>query len=251
MKRSMLTGVLDRGVRGFLLSISHKNKNILIINEFPKSGGSWVGQILSDYLNISFPRNKIPLSSKVLLHGHYLPGCFKGKPIIMYRDPRDVMVSWYYHCYFVNDKYNERLVGRMKKRYPFEDYDNIKSNLPKFIEQQFRDGYPLKFSWSFFYKTWLDSPHYRIDYEEMISDPFSEMSNLLTQMSIEIDTKKLLVIIDKYSFLNQTGRSPGQENSKSFIRNGTSGSWVKSFDKTALEVLDKNVSEIQSLIKKK
>ena len=41
--------------------------------EYPKSGETWFRQLISDYLNIPFPRNQFPKLTKSMLHGHYPP----------------------------------------------------------------------------------------------------------------------------------------------------------------------------------
>ena len=46
----------------------------VLVCEYPKSGGTWLGQLISTYLQISFPRNRHPMPGNNLFHGHYLPG---------------------------------------------------------------------------------------------------------------------------------------------------------------------------------
>lgn len=46
--------------------------NYLVV-EYPKSGGTWLGQLISSYLDIPFPRNTFPKLNNSLFHGHYLP----------------------------------------------------------------------------------------------------------------------------------------------------------------------------------
>ena len=40
---------------------------LYVVNEYPKSGGTWVGQMLSDALDIPFPRNRLPASARAAL----------------------------------------------------------------------------------------------------------------------------------------------------------------------------------------
>ena len=71
-----------------------------IVNEFPKSGGTWIGHMLGDALQIDFPRHCIPALKPSIMHGHYIHPWGMNNNICIWRDGRDVMVSWYHHCLF-------------------------------------------------------------------------------------------------------------------------------------------------------
>ena len=45
---------------------------LYVVNEFPKSGGTWVGQMLGRALGVPFPRNRFPVLRPSIMHGHYL-----------------------------------------------------------------------------------------------------------------------------------------------------------------------------------
>ncbi|MEN8155079.1 MAG: hypothetical protein ABFR75_13765, partial [Acidobacteriota bacterium] len=63
-----------------------------MITEFPKSGGTWLGQLLSSYFDIPFPRNTFPKFRKSIVHGHFLPAKSSGdikKIFFLVRDGRD------------------------------------------------------------------------------------------------------------------------------------------------------------------
>ena len=55
--------VMVRGFSGVL--------PLYVVTEHPKSGGSWTSQMLSDYLDIPFPRNRFPNFQTSLMQGHY------------------------------------------------------------------------------------------------------------------------------------------------------------------------------------
>ena len=90
----------------FVNSLTILNKSVLLI-EYPKSGGTWLGQLVSEYLQIPFPSHKMPSLNKSLYLGHYLPRGWikKNKKIIfLVRDGRDVLISLYFHQLFFNEK---------------------------------------------------------------------------------------------------------------------------------------------------
>ena len=97
----------ENGTRHLILKTLTKIIPLYLVSEYPKSGGSWLRQLLSSYLDIPFPRNKMPKFGLSMFHGHYLPSRrFKDIKQIFYlvRDGRDIMVSDYFHSLIWNEK---------------------------------------------------------------------------------------------------------------------------------------------------
>jgi len=139
--------------RNIYLNNKYVCKNSILINEFPKSGGTWLCLMLSDLLSLPFARNRLPyLSSRQLFHGHIFdPSEIGGIPVIfLCRDGRDVIVSLYYHLFFYNDVGNKVLVDKMRSKNIFKNYEDIKNNLPKFIKLCSNNKNFIKFNWGLF-----------------------------------------------------------------------------------------------------
>ena len=117
-----------------LMDYMYNYFKLFIVTEHPKSGGTWVAQMISDYFGVPFPRNRMPFLGTQVLHCHRTHLNDLKKAIVVLRDGRDVVVSYYYHSFFYNDLYNRRHVNRIKKQIKFDNYHNIKENLPRFIE---------------------------------------------------------------------------------------------------------------------
>lgn len=229
----------------YVNSISIWNNSVLIV-EYPKSGGTWLGQLLAEALKLPFPRNRMPIASRSIYHSHYLPQwrISKNKPIIyLVRDGRDVMISKYYHqlvWHEKNRKYPKNVLYHRSK-VPFNDYENIKENLLEFIRYDF-EHHPSLFhqftymgNWCEYNRTWLDkmktSDHiYLVKYEDLLKDTTKTLDQLLKNaFGLELNNEKLQFIIDKYSFENQAKRKSGVENKGSFLRKGVSGDWKNYF----------------------
>lgn len=210
--------------------------DLVHVVEYPKSGGTWVSQMISEYLNLPFPRNETPRFEKCVMHGHYLHSNRFENVICVLRDGRDIMVSAYYHKLFYRNDGKNWIVDKHRKDMPFHDYDNIKKNLPLFIEFMFEEeSKGLKhFSWSEFVNSWYNKETLIIKYENLLIDPLSEMNLALVNISDkEINKNKLKEVIDKFSFENQSKRKPGEEDTSSFLRKGISGDWKNKFNKKA------------------
>lgn len=217
-----------------------KNPEIIKITEFPKAGGTWLGNLIAGVTNIPFPRNRIPETGPKILHGHY---CFQkgfGKTIAHVRDGRDIMVSAYYHFLFENEHYNKNAVKRTNEHLQLEDKHDIKKNLPAFIEYMFT-VYPKRFahfSWAEFVKSIVDQPQVLITrYEDLLTTPLDTLKGVIDFLDLEkVTDQHIQQVIDQYSFRKQTNRKPGEENKNSFLRKGIAGDWKNNFTPKAAEV---------------
>jgi hypothetical protein len=211
---------------------------LFIINEYPKSGGTWLGQLLEMALDVPYPRNRFPLLRKSIMSGHYFkPGRMKNV-IIVWRDGRDVMTSWYYQCCFEHEHDNKRLVSRTRKDLKFEEYDNIINNLPRFIEYVFTSQPNPPFTWADFVEKWAhrtDVMHTR--YEDLNRNTAEELKRIIYELVGQIfPYEKLMPIVEELSFANQASKHKNHKNS--FLRKGIVGDWRNNFSDKARVVFD-------------
>ena len=213
---------------------------LYIVNEYPKSGGTWVAQMLGCALGLPFPRNRTPKLEASIMQGHYLNSWGMNNVVLVWRDGRDVMISLYYHCLFYNDLYNAPLVHMVRKDLPLEDYEDVRKNLPAFIEYSFTRHRTLRFSWSDFVRSWHtheDAVHVR--YEDLHYDTAGELRRIVRELTGEqLDLGAAAAISEEFSFSKQTGRERGEENKRSFMRKGVVGDWRNHFSREAREVFD-------------
>ena len=209
---------------------------LFIVNEYPRSGGTWISQMISDSLNIPFPRNRLPVFRSSVMHVHTLHCWNMHNMLIVWRDGRDILVSQYYHFLFENDcGGNSYLVERCRSELGFSDYQDIEKNIVPFMEFVFEKKRIFRFSWSDFVNKWIG---YRcavhVKYEEMREHPCENLKCIVEKMAgSELAPYKMEEIVEKYSFKKISGRSMGQENTKSFLRKGVVGDWKNYFNKEA------------------
>ena len=246
-KRSSFQIRLD-AIQRLAMSVAlSKRLPLYLVNEYPKSGGSWVGQMLAELLGMPFPRNRRPALVPSILHCHYLQIPGLHNVVVVFRDGRDIMVSAYYHYLFPSNKNSPILVGRTRRALPFSDYDNIRENLPRFIQYMFdelpRHWSPFRFSWSQFCDAWHDTGVVAVRYEDLLSDAAGAMGRVVSELTGEVPSpSKLIEVVDKYSFANQTKRKPGQEDKTSFLRKGIAGDWKEKFSPAACEAFAERAS---------
>ncbi len=223
---------------------------LYIVNEFPKSGGTWMAQMLGRALNIPFPRNRLPVLRSCIMHGHYLPPWNMKNVVIVWRDGRDIMVSYYYHSLFEFDiGGNTLLVKKVREDLKFDNYHDIRANLPEFIEYVFTVKRYPRFSWTDFVERWYNREGViHVKYEGLKVDAAKELQRIVRELTGKILSKeKAQSIVDEFSFKKQAGRKPGQEKKTSVLRKGIVGDWKNHFTQTARERFDYYAGE--SLIK--
>jgi len=245
-KRSIYEIKTDALVRSMFHGVLSGILPVYTVTEYQKSGGTWVGQMLAEYMDIPFPRNRFPVFSKSLLHGHLMHKPKMQNVICVFRDGRDAIVSSYFHMLFESDKNIKMLVDRCRSDLAFDDYYDVKKNLPTFIEYLFTE-YHVKtmwrqnqFTWNEFVDAWwFNEGVVKVKYEDLITDCFSEVERMLTELlDAPVDKERLVKVIDDYSFEKQTKRKPGVEDTGSFLRKGQPGDWREKFSIKSAKVFD-------------
>jgi hypothetical protein len=213
---------------------------LYVVNEFPKSGGTWIGQMLGRTLGVPCPRNRFPLLRPSIMHGHYLNPWGMKNVVVAWRDGRDVMVSWY-HQQLIPHEWNERQVRRSRRELPLEDYEDVYGNLPAFIEYAFTRPHSPRFSWVNFVRRWhgrKDAIHVR--YEDLHGDTAGKLQRIVLGLTGErLCLEEATAIAEEFSFERQAGRQPGEENKRSFLRKGLVGDWRNHFSREARETFDR------------
>lgn len=195
--------------------------------------------MLSAALGVSFPRNRIPAFESCVLHGHYLRPEGLKNVVSVFRDGRDVLVSYYFYHYFHLLRTN-LYVSHVGRRLPFRDPDNVVENLPKFIEMLLAKPIQPGFSWAEFVRVWWRRPGVvSTRYENVRANPGGELRRLVFELAgIDLQPSRIEPIVRKFSVERQTKRKPGEENRAGFIRKGVVGDWKAYFSHEARQVFD-------------
>ena len=193
-----------------------------------------MSQMLSDALDLPFRRNTPIKFERGVTHGHFLNPFGLCNVVVMWRDPRDMLVSFYYHCYFVNEHHNARLVRLMKERCPFECYDNISANLPDFIRFLTKTPLSPSFTWPDFAKVWADRPStVQTSYEALRADTPVELGRVAEALTGKpLPEGRLAEVAERHSFARAkqaAARARTTTTELSFVREGAMGGWRKHF----------------------
>jgi hypothetical protein len=232
--------LLNRASRSALLNGALPWNFYPLVNEYPKSGGSWLAQMLAEALELPNPRRRLPMLRSSMMHGHYLWPMNLRNIVMVWRDGRDVMVSFYYHLVADNNFAGPTAKAHSRRLMGVSDVDDIRANLPRFIELVSEGKLHPRFGWGEFHHRWKDNPrvlaHTR--YEAMLEDAGAELFRLQATLGGTRSRDVCKEIADRFSFERQANRQRGEADNSSFLRKGIAGDWKNHFSPEAARVFD-------------
>ena len=250
------------------LGIRRSGTNILFITGFPKSGTTWVENFVT---NIPGYNLRELSGEKEVISRHNMPddafkwfpksGCSSIKThinpnkanlsilknanvkkiLVMYRDPRDIVVSHYYHVLKHNpwketDKFylNYKNVTKLK---------GLSHSLDMVVES----FSPWVNGWFDLAKTTKDIDFYFLSYEELRNNQEGTFANIMKFFEVsltDIEMKNILKTISKHP--KDFNPERGKYGYKSTFRRGEIGNWEWEFevDENLKLMANKELSQI-------
>jgi hypothetical protein len=196
---------------------------------FPKSGTTWLCQMLADALALPFARLPLlPVAMPCVLHGHWSYHPKLPNVTFAIRDGRDVMVSFYYHHRLMHE------AGRRSSFFATSgaalEKSDIRSNMPSFINHVFDRPVGASLNWTEYNESWLDRPNaVFVRYEHLLENPELEIRRLCHDLGRPAEDWRIRRAVEGWSMSRLTGRSPGEEDNASFVRKGIRGEWTNVF----------------------
>lgn len=223
-------------VKGYL----HPFFNSYVVTEYPKSGGTWLSQLLSSSLDVPYPRNRLPMFESSVIHGCFLGSGKNNKTIVLNRDGRDIMVSFYYYSLIKKPLASKVESERIVADLGITDIEDIKRNLPFFIEYCFANKTYPRFTWSQFVNKWHDDTSVvHTSYEALHRDTAAELKIILHELGeTNVSSDIINNVVDRFSFERQAKRKNGESDTSSFLRKGVVGDWKNSFSQDSRELFD-------------
>jgi hypothetical protein len=216
-----------------------------------KTGSQWIRNILSDPIaykysglkgyhyqsslaggndsrNIShrtftepFPRGTIVTPLYIVFDNFKtLPKPEDYKAFFVIRDPRDILISWYFSI-----RHSHTILGNVSTLRATLDRMSFHDGILFAMDHLNRSGhFGLLASWINAPRT--DPNVLLVRFEELIGAASEEIfEKLFKHCDIHMPRKQLYVLLEKYSFKALSGRRPGQEDVNHHYRKGISGDW--------------------------
>ena len=162
-----------------------------------------------------------------------IPKIGEHKAFFVLRDPRDILVSWYFSV-----RYSHNPMGRIQE---FRDEMNklsLDDGLIFSMERLRRAEYFQGLL------SWMAVPEAEKDvmivkFEDLTSSKaYETFQSLFSHCGIDIPSETLEQILVDYSFANLSKRFQGEEDIKSHYRKGMSGDWVNYFNEDVSKAFD-------------
>jgi hypothetical protein len=225
-------------------------QNVLFIAGLPKSGTTWLKKMVASYPGYHellipdvtsyelatggshdyelpediFSRFKNMLVvTKMHVHGspHNVQLLHDAgvKYVTLYRDLRDVAVSYYFYV---------RRTPWHPEYHVYTDLD-VSEGLEVFADRTLSAYRDWIYSWH-----QNRNPHMSLmfRYEDMLADTMAIMTKVAKHFDLDSSRPTVERIVGQHSFQNLSGgRTSGEESAQSFFRKGTSGDWKNYFSK--------------------
>lgn len=222
------------------------------VSGYRRSGGTWFSSMMADYLRRAKPTASLfSIGRRAVVHNHWPFRARLGSMVYRIRDGRDVMRSLYLDTMRTYKKlpgetaHASRLGRRLHSVFNAGiDPDDATTNLPKFIDEEFRSPFgPGRINWADHVGTWMSRAEPGkvrfVRYEGLFSDTTENMRSVLEHVSpIECEDRLLQRTVGHYRMSAIIGRKPGEADADSFVRKGVSGDWQNHFDESAAEVFE-------------
>ncbi len=230
------------------------NKNDILLASFPKSGVTWLRFFLFQLLRTLEPDdhplswrnldNTLPelgrqnlldpwpyasLPRFVKTHKNNLPFFGKCRSVLLVRDPRDVMVSFY--CY-----------QKAKTRNGFT------GTFSRFIRHK-KFGLP---AWNKHYRSWRDRCTMMLTYEDMLNNDIEVFTGLFQQLNIKVPAPYIKTAAEntRFSKLRELENHSGTSKPRDFFqpdykftRKGVAGDWKNYFTGNDLLYYEKYIRQ--------
>ena len=163
-----------------------------VVLSFPKSGRTWIRAILGKYLELThgvvfttefdnLTMDKLPKIK--FTHNLHRMSYFSGKIIFLTRDPRDVIVSYYYQKKYRDNAYCGSMSDFIRdKQYGFRHLIAFMNGLVRL--HRLRPNSLL------------------VTYEQLHANPYTTIEAVLSFLDLSLDRKRLTQAIDFCSFEN-------------------------------------------------
>ena len=241
-------------VNGIINAACGGSMQILHVIEYPRCGGSWIRHIMQDAMDIQQYAYDRLLTRNTIIQCHSLPNWQIRRPVVLFRDPRDSLVSFYHKM----TSFDKTLTDRPNLAFANYRHDverPVQEDFADFLESHLIEPQHPRFTFHQFAKQWMDQQDTCVvRYENFKTNPRSELKKIVEFANWEIGDEELIAAIEKNSFENRTkmrsgkSRKPGESDVGQFERKGIIGDWKNLFNQRAKETFLKYEGETLCLL---
>lgn len=207
------------------------------VNEFPKSGGTWLCRMLSETLGYRFDDNTYRKLGPSITKSHFA-GPIGPSTVLVIRDPRDVAVSFFHHmkAVFTDDPFNSKSVTYFANNV-FKEDATERENLQLFVKSLYEaPKYPPN-TWSDFYEKALPGAVTVVKYEDLRAKTAETLTHVLTKLDIDPSEHPVDEVAGNHD-IEKILKARGDNNKAHFIRKGKVGNWAEELDADTVKMIE-------------
>lgn len=223
-----------------------KRMGITHLVEYPRCGGTWIRHLMQDSMGIQQYAYDRMLTKNSIIQCHVLPSAMINRAVVLFRDPRDAIVSFYHKK--VNYDKNSR-GGQLLSigEYHYDPDRDPKEDFHEFLKVHLTTPDHPRFSFGQFADAWLTQENTCIvKYEDFKTEPAIQLRRLTDFVGVEVPDSKIDEAVEKNSFANRTKRrggkvrTTGETDNSQFERKGIVGDWKNLFSDDAKKLFAKH-----------
>lgn len=227
----------------WLLKFHSRNNDVIFLCGAPRSGTSWVSDVLSYYFNLPRPKHyRLPILFDAVVHTHVMlnPEKYK-KTYFVIRDGRNSYLSYYYMLRkdILSEKNFVKRSHYLKIFKDVKDEANISYNVLVLMKDDMKQHDSI-------FKSTKKILDYQkagvapvIVYEEAQADPMGVFSKAIRFYSGDCDMERLEKVLNLQS---KKAQRKMPQNRRSTTINSSSSDWTKIFDEETIAFYEKHSS---------
>lgn len=218
------------------LSRHERLSAIGLVNEYPKSGGTWVAKMVASALDIAYIEDALlPVFQPSVIRSHWPPRNRPIPQVHLVRDGRDALVSFFHHRVRRLELDPATNKGHMKRFPEPLQVETIREQLPMFIEIEMTNpAGGSSINWPDFVGRQLELVGREgiVRYEDFLAEPVPTLSKAISVFGQDVSQTR----VERAVMLHDRTSAPTSSQASSVLRSGVSGAWQDVFSQEAEDV---------------
>ena len=216
--------------------------SLVHVVEYPKCGGSWVRNMLADYMGTPRFLDDRLIRRDDVIQVHRLPKPWYRRAVVVTRDPRDMYVSTYYHETQYRQREKHMLIARYFQHDPARP---LREDFAAYLDAKLSHYTHPPFMLHEFVRAWQARPGVVwVRYEDCLANSEAALTRVVQALRLPLDPARVRKVVEANSFQSATRargmeRRPGEGDPGSFERKGVAGDWKNHFDRRSCELLER------------